>query len=135
MIRRPPRSTRTDTLFPDTTLFRSRIVFLDLVTIAEGGDAPAFQIAGVDIGSEVLLGQALALAGQDDVPLEDVAAGPEAQGGGASTYSDNLGDVLDLLAAQGVIPPVEFQFGLIEPESEVPLLTDAQQSEIGRAHV
>src|SRR3546814_19931820 len=23
MIRRPPRSTRTDTLFPDTTLFRS----------------------------------------------------------------------------------------------------------------
>src|SRR3546814_13764463 len=25
MIRRPPRSTRTDTLFPDTTLFRSGI--------------------------------------------------------------------------------------------------------------
>src|SRR3546814_4138970 len=25
MMRRPPRSTRTDTLFPDTTLFRSRI--------------------------------------------------------------------------------------------------------------
>src|SRR3546814_17575659 len=27
MIRRPPRSTRTDTLFPYTTLFRSRWVF------------------------------------------------------------------------------------------------------------
>src|SRR3546814_16751693 len=27
MIRRPPRSTRTDTLFPYTTLFRSRIEF------------------------------------------------------------------------------------------------------------
>src|SRR3546814_10358247 len=26
MIRRPPRSTRTDTLFPDTTLFRSRLL-------------------------------------------------------------------------------------------------------------
>src|SRR3546814_17841154 len=25
MIRRPPRSTRTDTLFPDTTLFRSGV--------------------------------------------------------------------------------------------------------------
>src|SRR3546814_1567081 len=25
MIRRPPRSTRTDTLFPDTTLFRSDV--------------------------------------------------------------------------------------------------------------
>src|SRR3546814_16033795 len=27
MIRRPPRSTRTDTLFPDTTLFRSQRTF------------------------------------------------------------------------------------------------------------
>src|SRR3546814_13748886 len=26
MIRRPPRSTRTDTLFPDTTLFRSAVI-------------------------------------------------------------------------------------------------------------
>src|SRR3546814_7709786 len=29
MIRRPPRSTRTDTLFPYTTLFRSRQVVVD----------------------------------------------------------------------------------------------------------
>src|SRR3546814_7106328 len=29
MIRRPPRSTRTDTLFPYTTLFRSWIAFWD----------------------------------------------------------------------------------------------------------
>src|SRR3546814_2949066 len=29
MIRRPPRSTRTDTLFPYTTLFRSGRMFLD----------------------------------------------------------------------------------------------------------
>src|SRR3546814_1334691 len=28
MIRRPPRSTRTDTLFPYTTLFRSRVVHM-----------------------------------------------------------------------------------------------------------
>src|SRR3546814_15689303 len=28
MIRRPPRSTRTDTLFPYTTLFRSQVVFI-----------------------------------------------------------------------------------------------------------
>src|SRR3546814_2642873 len=27
MIRRPPRSTRTDTLFPYTTLFRSKVAF------------------------------------------------------------------------------------------------------------
>src|SRR3546814_18101677 len=31
MIRRPPRSTRTDTLFPYTTLFRSVLLYLDHV--------------------------------------------------------------------------------------------------------
>src|SRR3546814_14085227 len=35
MIRRPPRSTRTDTLFPYTTLFRSRFHQIDR---AVGGD-------------------------------------------------------------------------------------------------
>src|SRR3546814_6824141 len=30
MIRRPPRSTRTDTLFPYTTLFRSAAVYLPI---------------------------------------------------------------------------------------------------------
>src|SRR3546814_5106167 len=38
MIRRPPRSTRTDTLFPYTTLFRSDVVLrgnqLDVVLLA-----------------------------------------------------------------------------------------------------
>src|SRR3546814_9747363 len=32
MIRRPPRSTRTDTLFPYTTLFRSRLRLREAVT-------------------------------------------------------------------------------------------------------
>src|SRR3546814_770778 len=37
MIRRPPRSTRTDTLFPYTTLFRSRTVHINLVAqVSEG---------------------------------------------------------------------------------------------------
>src|SRR3546814_546509 len=41
MIRRPPRSTRTDTLFPYTTLFRSkaRVQTLDLAPV-EGQPAP-----------------------------------------------------------------------------------------------
>src|SRR3546814_7347275 len=40
MIRRPPRSTRTDTLFPCTTLFRSGLRLLDEATsgIGEGGE-------------------------------------------------------------------------------------------------
>src|SRR3546814_5711144 len=38
MIRRPPRSTRTDTLFPYTTLFRSEAVrHADLARRADGG--------------------------------------------------------------------------------------------------
>src|SRR3546814_19767039 len=46
MIRRPPRSTRTDTLFPYTTLFRSGAgqvlsgVWLPSRAIVEGKDAP-----------------------------------------------------------------------------------------------
>src|SRR3546814_6669625 len=35
MLRRPPRSTRTDTLFPYTTLFRS-VFFGDVADVAEG---------------------------------------------------------------------------------------------------
>src|SRR3546814_8812730 len=37
MIRRPPRSTRTDTLFPYTTLFRSRYCVLMPNTMHGGG--------------------------------------------------------------------------------------------------
>src|SRR3546814_7349490 len=37
MIRRPPRSTRTDTLFPDTTLFRSRRIELAVAVHARVG--------------------------------------------------------------------------------------------------
>src|SRR3546814_7245343 len=40
MIRRPPRSTRTDTLFPYTTLFRSRVVHARLLR-RRGGQSPA----------------------------------------------------------------------------------------------
>src|SRR3546814_7199343 len=35
MIRRPPRSTRTDTLFPYTTLFRSFLILSGLVPVAQ----------------------------------------------------------------------------------------------------
>src|SRR3546814_11686320 len=36
MIRRPPRTTRTDTLFPDTTVFRSVRHVLDIAAIRVG---------------------------------------------------------------------------------------------------
>src|SRR3546814_18767430 len=46
MIRRPPRSTRTDTLFPYTTLFRSAAVSLD-------GENPVDVAAGFLEGIEL----------------------------------------------------------------------------------
>src|SRR3546814_9912837 len=58
MIRRPPRSTRTDTLFPYTTLFRSLMEGatpeqIDRVHVDFGMTMGPFQmsdLAGVDIG-------------------------------------------------------------------------------------
>src|SRR3546814_19244498 len=38
MIQRPPRSTRTDTLFPYTTLFRSRLIGRSRILPAHDGD-------------------------------------------------------------------------------------------------
>src|SRR3546814_17275504 len=54
MILRPPRSTRTDTLFPYTTLFRSRLD-LPALRIGIGGDA-ALQRGDVEVRSVAIIG-------------------------------------------------------------------------------
>src|SRR3546814_10216128 len=54
IILRPPRSTRTDTLFPYTTLFRSRFAHLRLLRL-DGAGIEAHHIAFRD----ALLGHAL----------------------------------------------------------------------------
>src|SRR3546814_6199145 len=57
MIQRPPRSTRTDTLFPYTTLFRSLLERLDdvaLLQVLEVAEADAALEAGVDLAHVVL---------------------------------------------------------------------------------
>src|SRR3546814_20802390 len=53
MIRRPPRSTRTDTLFPYTTLFRSVRGPGAALSQLRGGPLGAFDRLGVDV-SELL---------------------------------------------------------------------------------
>src|SRR3546814_7876374 len=58
MIRRPPRSTRTDTLFPYTTLFRSppmlKFATISLLTLAVA--TPAFaETADSERGDEIVV--------------------------------------------------------------------------------
>src|SRR3546814_11490545 len=57
MIRRPPRSTRTDTLFPYTTLFRSLVVVIQTASLSSASTAPMLLVpsslspifSGVDV--------------------------------------------------------------------------------------
>src|SRR3546814_16378547 len=62
MIRRPPRSTRTDTLFPYTTLFRSGDLPLvvDPVMIAKGGQPLLDPAAMTSLKSNLLSRAAVA---------------------------------------------------------------------------
>src|SRR3546814_13969303 len=56
MIRRPPRSTRTDTLFPYTTLFRSKEIVIVEVEARVDGDRrdEAARREFVDIGNALV---------------------------------------------------------------------------------
>src|SRR3546814_10889082 len=60
MIRRPPRSTRTDTLFPYTTLFRSAEAHDADRVVAQDGD----QVAGKVCDGELREADHAAVAGQ-----------------------------------------------------------------------
>src|SRR3546814_18965146 len=54
MIRRPPRSTRTDTLFPYTTLFRSMIGRVDCVDGACRAERPGLVHRAL-VGGNIIL--------------------------------------------------------------------------------
>src|SRR3546814_15563441 len=78
MIRRPPRSTRTDTLFPDTTLFRAVDQQLDTAAVSGSDCARKVRLAVerrdhldlVDQASQFLtVGHAIDL-GNDVGPIE-----------------------------------------------------------------
>src|SRR3546814_19750720 len=55
MIRRPPRQTRTDTLFPYATLFRSRL--FPQSRLLEADAFGCFTLARLEIADLLLLGQ------------------------------------------------------------------------------
>src|SRR3546814_19846114 len=57
MIRRPPRSTRTDTLFPYTTLFRSRRAALHRHAVERGVAGPGSHLLCVHLPRRALVDQ------------------------------------------------------------------------------
>src|SRR3546814_6455660 len=106
MIRRPPRSTRTDTLFPYTTLFRSDIQ----AAAAEAERAPLAVLAGRRRGL-----------------LQHHVAANDAQV--ARTAGDQPRDVV--VAHQQQVDRQR----LAVTEQPVAALAPAQPAEIGRAHL
>ncbi len=89
------------------------LIFENLLEAAASSNEPIFQVGEVGIGSTLLLGQALALAGGTTL---ETAAGIQtvSQSGGGTVYSDDLGQSITLLTAQGTIPPTDLEFGLID---------------------
>src|SRR3546814_12918180 len=60
MLRRPPRSTRTDTLFPYTTLFRSRPRMRCAIVrrnLERAGPHPETGSAGASLGSNIAVAE------------------------------------------------------------------------------
>src|SRR3546814_10391507 len=78
MIRRPPRSTRTDTLFPYTTLFRSHISLNQIFDLSASNDD--------DYGRS--MPRRMTIAGQIEQLIESLE--------GAATCDDCITDRLNL---------------------------------------
>ncbi|KKJ78239.1 hypothetical protein WH95_02630 [Kiloniella litopenaei] len=96
----------------------SRIVFQNLVEDAQGEDAPVLVIGGIELPAGLLIGQAQALV--EGETLETAAgAGAGPQGGGGSTYDENLGDIIDLLQAQQALGGTGLEFGLLANGDEI----------------
>src|SRR3546814_11475125 len=78
MIRRPPRSTRTDTLFPYTTLFRSALQVIDAQVIEDVaaedlGDLDSF-VPGLVVNSQQPTQPSFELRG---ISTDDFGIGPD----------------------------------------------------------
>src|SRR3546814_17901549 len=74
MIRRPPRSTRTDTLFPYTTLFRSFDVALGLVPQVADVQRPLVVPGAVELELDGLVGALGTLVTHDVAAAQGLVA-------------------------------------------------------------
>src|SRR3546814_3704605 len=114
MIRRPPRSTRTDTLFPYTTLFRSA---------EAGGDADRLLVAAEGLGVEQ--------SGIELVPVvERHPATVEVEARGADVaahqlWKEELAVLDDVAALAGETGDIAVAMGLLHLDQLVDDIVDA----------
>src|SRR3546814_2540324 len=88
MIRRPPRSTLTDTLFPYTTLFRSPLkVFPPLFNRYEGGEA-----FGAHVDGAVRIRRGSDFRIRSDLSATLFLEEPDAYDGGELVIDDQFGE-------------------------------------------
>src|SRR3546814_2338769 len=117
MIRRPPRSTRTDTLFPYTTLFRSGCVQWGEYAATKAGIISLTQTAAVEYGPAGIRVNCVA-PGIIDTPMAmDEAPGMVERNASVFALLGRIGRPEELAAA------VHF------------MASDDASYEIGRAHV
>src|SRR3546814_8936066 len=143
MIRRPPRSTRTDTLFPYTTLFRSGLVAeaaFGRVDDAFEGEIVGTLVDEAEIGERVAdLGAfveaktpdaAIGEADRDEAVFElaGLMLGADEDGGVVEAGARAFGG-LDLIAdAAGLL-------GAVPDADDADLVAGVEFGPIGRAHV
>src|SRR3546814_2708541 len=144
MIRRPPRSTRTDPLFPYTTLFRSAYC----VGVANGTDAIELTLraAGIGPGDAVVLPANTFIASVEGITA--TGATPVFVDCDATLLMDTDAAIAALSQGARAVLPVHLYgqatdtaaLSAAASEADAVVVEDAAQSqgvriEIGRAHV
>src|SRR3546814_7466851 len=103
MIRRPPRSTRTDTLFPYTTLFRSLLLDLDGTIVEQPAEVDPFTVAsGQPVSRQYRLRDLVRAidAAKDDAKVKAIVLDLDHFQGGYPAALSEVGDALGRVRAR-----------------------------------
>src|SRR3546814_19386794 len=119
MIRRPPRSTRTDTLFPYTTLFRS--AHIALLGYADGERRYIIAPRGLEVGATLLSGMDAPIRAGNTLPIRNIPVGStihciEMLPGKGAQIARSAGASAVLLAREGVYAQVRLRSGEVSRE-------------------
>src|SRR3546814_6824093 len=131
MIRRPPRSTRTDTLFPYTTLFRSPEQFEQIILRAnpDGSTVRLSDVGRVELGA---VNYAMS-ARLDGKPMAGMAIQLATGANALSASRDVRAKMAEL--SQGFPAGIEWAVPFDTTEFIEVSLTEVAKTQIGRAHI